>query len=137
MHVDMKAVDRAIIDLNSRNGRFTMARLREHMGVGPHDTDAKHIANRVHRLYKRLGILKTDGIGKRNMEYSIRDAKLKAFEARLVGSLPGPDEAPIKKLARLADLEELRSTVMTMAKRVERMEKMLDELHTGLFTPSR
>jgi hypothetical protein len=139
MAIDMRAIDRAILDLHHRKGRFTGAELREQLGVAPEGPDAKNIANRVHRLYKRLGILRTDGIGKRNMEYSIKDGKLKAFEARLGGTAPaapaGAEEAPIRKLARLADLDELRGTVMTMARQLERVEKLVGELHSGLFTP--
>jgi hypothetical protein len=141
MSLNVAAADRAIAERVERHGRFTIAELRADLNLGPDSPEAKNLSNRVHRLYKKMGVLKNDGINERNMAYVfVNDKKFAAFKrgfgaAQMAPAVPQATtgEPPIKKLARLAEFDDVRTTIAEMAEKVDRIDRLVRELHAGLF----
>jgi hypothetical protein len=136
-------IDRAILDLYRGRGAFTMADLREALKVPAESPEAKRIANRVYRLEKSIGVLRTEGNYKRNRLYMLNKTKEAWFARRLDSIQPTasnvrlqavPEGAPIRRLAGLAGLDDLKSTVKDLAAKVIRIETMVTELHAALFS---
>jgi hypothetical protein len=138
-------IDQAIVDLHEGPGVFSLMRLREHMKVGdnPRSPEAKQISNRLHTLMKD-GILRTEGTYKRNRHYRLVRNQEKAFLSRVRASVslrvvPNgrprglAGAAPIKGLARLAELDGLRSSLQDLTAKITRIETMVADLHAGLF----
>ena len=138
MSLTLNQIDRAILDLYHRKVRFTHRDLRAQLGLPTGGPETKRLANRMYQLHRRMKVLKTDGISKRNMAYTVAEGKLRGLEERFGGTMLGasssaPNDSPIRKLARLAELNELKTTVLEMAARLERVEKLVAEVHAGLF----
>lgn len=135
MPVSVADVDRAIARRIEQSGRFTVVQLREDLGLGPDSPEAKNLSNRIHRLYKKMNVLKNDGINERNMTYVFaNDKQAGRFKRGLTGaSQPATSEPPIKRLARLAELDGIKGTILQMANKIDRIERLVGELHAGLF----
>lgn len=140
MSIPSGEVDAAIVRLVERNGRFTVTDVRAELKVGPNEPSARKISNRVARLMTKMKVLTTDGIGERNRSYLPAGEKKWASFKQRCAHLPGqqgqptegpvgpslPQEAPIRWLSRLGELDEIKS-------RLSNIETMVKELHSALF----
>jgi len=136
-------IDRAVLELAQGRGGFRLTDLREQLKVPSVGPQAKQLANRLYALAKKHGILRTEGKFKRNRLYLLNKGKdTEAFERRVNSSLRSapngrlhqiPEGAPIKRLARLAELDDLAATLRDLAVKVTRIDTRVAELHAGLF----
>lgn len=136
MSLSVVDVDRAIASRFERSGRFTIAELRGDLNLGPASPEAKNLSNRIHRLFKKMGVLRNDGINERNMAYVfVNDKKFAAFKRGFAGApqTNTTTEPPIRKLARLAEFDDVKATILEMAGKIDRMDRLVRELHAGLF----